>query len=209
MLNFVMKVLSWVNWDKPRKLITGKSFNLTWHDWIQIAEKLQSGYFIILTYRKSHLSSYAVQVGHFVLTGKFGDYSHALCNIEPDKKGYDLYDFKFIEAVGKGVVRDYWWDTMNVDRVCILKPKYYTQAEFDSCVTEIYDEIGKSYDKNFKYNDPKQRSCVEIARERMIHLPDYFTKMRVFEYMIQNEKNLTPQMFRDCPDFEVVLEIKR
>lgn len=204
-----MNVLSVVNWDRPRELITGRRYNLDVDDWCKIAKELDRGYYIILTYRKSHLSSYAVQLGHFALTGKFGDYSHALCNIEPDKNINGFDDFKFIEAIGKGVVCNDWHDTMNVDRICILKPKYYTQEEFDSCVTEIYDEIGKKYDKRFKYNDPKNRSCVEIARERMIHLPDYFTKMRVFEYMIQNEKNLTPQMFRDCPDFEVVLEIKR
>ena len=39
--------------------------------------------------------------------------------------------------------------------------------------------------------------------------PDYYTNFANFEKLIAERKNLTPQMFYECPDFEVVFEIRR
>lgn len=202
-----------IEWSGLKYFLTGKGHNLTLEDWFDIRDQLNNGYYIILTRRNTHLTTYGISLAHFALTGKFGHYSHALCNVEPLKKAIGplefFTDFRFMEAIKKGVIYSNWFKVFDCDSICILKPKYYTQEEFDSCVSSIYDDLGKQYDKRLNVHDMSQMSCVELARERMLHLPDYHEKMRVFEYMIKNEKNLTPQMFRDCPDFEVVLEIKR
>jgi hypothetical protein len=39
--------------------------------------------------------------------------------------------------------------------------------------------------------------------------PDYQENFANFEKMIKERKNLTPQMFYDCPDFEVVYEVRK
>jgi hypothetical protein len=39
-------------------------------------------------------------------------------------------------------------------------------------------------------------------------LPDYEVRFRRFEDLIQKRKNLTPQMFYECDDFEVVFEVR-
>lgn len=198
-----------VKWEGLHKLLTGKRYSLTMGDWFKIRDSLAKGYFIILTRRKTHLSTYATGFAHFFLTGRWGHYSHALVNVEGDRASYGFPDFKFIEAIGKGVQFSEWSKVFDCDSVCILKPKYYTIEEFDAAVGSVYQDIGKKYDERFKVNDDLEMSCVEIARKRMKSLPEYAERMRIFEYMIANEKNLTPQMFRDCPDFEIILEIKK
>lgn len=203
---------SGIEWTTIKYALSGRAWDLTQEDWLTIRNQLNQGYYIILTRRSTHLTTYLIGLAHFALTGRWGYYSHALCNVEkfPDADPLVFFtDFRFMEAISKGVVYSNWFDIFNCEAVCILKPKYYTQEEFDSCVDKIYDDLNKQYDKRLNVHDGANMSCVELARERMIHLPDYAEKMRVFEYMIKSEKNLTPQMFRECPDFEVVLEIKR
>lgn len=204
-INLILDILAWVNWKWLRKLITGKSNALNRMDQLKVRNKLYDGYYIILTVDRNHLSSWSVRIANLFLTGKWSDYSHALVNVEPD----DSREFRFVEAINKGVVVSDFDEVLACDAICILKPKYYTLEEFNEAVGSIYVEIGKKYDKRFKHNDPNERSCVEVARARLQALPEYETRMRVFEHMIKTEKTLTPQMIRDCPDFEVVLEIKR
>lgn len=207
--DFFVGLLGKIKWEGLHKLIHGKSYCLNLEDWYAISKELHKGYFIILTSRKTHLSTYAARFAHFVLTGRWGHYSHALVNVEGERASYGFNDFMFVEAIGKGVVRSTWHEVFNCDSVCILKPRYYSIEEFNATVGSVYADIGKSYDEDFKVFNDQEMSCVEIARERMVDLPGYHEKMRVFEYMIKNEKNLTPEMFRECPDFEVLLEIKK
>lgn len=206
---WVLDFISNTTWRTLRKFIYGKAYNLTWFDCQRIKDILSSGYYIILTADKSHLSSWSVKAVHRIMTGKKAEYSHALVNVEADQKSYAYSDFKFVEAIGTGVKYSNWDQIFNCDSVCILKPKYYTTEEFNTAVEDVYTLVGRKYDKYFKLNDTHEMSCVEIARFRLQKLPEYNIRMRVFEYMISNFKNLTPQMFRDCPDFEVLLEIKR
>lgn len=200
-MDFIPKI----KWHWLRQKLTGRDYNLTGQDKLEIITALDKGYYIILTADKGALSSWGVKVLTWLMTGKWPQYSHALVNVESDEDQV----FKFVEAINTGVKFSSFSEVFKCDSVCFLRPKRYTQAEFDATVGVVYAEIGKLYDKKFKYNDPEKRSCVEIARHRMSTLPDYAEKMRIFEFMIQTEKNLVPQMFRDCPDFEVVLEIKR
>ncbi len=209
MYKFFIKLLGKIKWEGLYCRLYGRKFQLTLEDWYRIKEVLSTGYFIVLTRRKTHLSTYACSIAHFFLTGKFGYYSHALVNVEGDRASYGFPDFKFVEAIGTGVQLSKWDQVLNVDAICVLKPRWYTVEEFDKNISDVLQDIGKKYDVDFKIYDDAEMSCVELARSRMTTLPDYYEKMRVFEYMIASEKNLTPQMFRDCPDFEVLLEIRK
>lgn len=209
MLDFLLTLVGKVRWEWLREKLTGRRYNLNIMDWYQIKDELSKGYFIILTRRKAHLSTYFVSIGHFLLTGKFGYYSHALVNVEGERATYGFPDFKFVEAIGTGVKSSKWTEVFDCDSICILKPKWYSIEELNSSVGHVMQDIGKKYDMDFKVYDEDEMSCVEVARDRMTELPEYYEKMRVFEYMIASEKNLTPQMFRDCPDFEVLLEIRK
>jgi len=40
-------------------------------------------------------------------------------------------------------------------------------------------------------------------------MPNYATNFANFERMVQRKENITPQSFYDCPDFEVVWEVRR
>lgn len=203
--NWFMDFVPKVKWHKIKKKIWGYHFNIELSDWPLIEEVLDTGYFIILTADKCSLSSWGVKALHFALTGKFASYSHALVNVE----GEPPEPYKFVEALNAGVKASTFIEVFSCDAVCILKPKYYSLEQLNATVGEAMVNIGKKYDKKFNYQDDAEMSCVEVARARLKSLPNYETEMRVFEHMIKTEKNLTPQMFRDCPDFEVLLEIKR
>lgn len=203
--NLIMDFIPKVKWHRLREIIWGPNLGIGWQDRLVIMSQLDKGYYIILTEDRGSLSSWGVKLLHFLLHFKWCRYTHALVNVEPT----NAERYVFLEAINTGVKFSHFHEVFNCDSVVFLRPKWYTQEEFDSTVEDIYSEIGKDYDKKFKYDDPQDRSCVEIARQRMMTLPDYHNKMRVFEHMIKYKKNLTPQMLRDCPDFEVVLEIKR
>lgn len=200
----LMKLAARVNWDKLRKLITGQSYSLQFHDWGIIAQQLERGYFIILTRRASHLSTYLVALGHLLKTGKLSFWSHVLGNVEADR-----VPFKLIEATAKGVDYAYFSEVFMCDSVCILKPKHYSTGELSRMIDFLLDDIGKPYDDLFDLLDDKRMSCVEVWRGALMGLPDYSTRMANFEATIKRYGNLTPQMFYDCPDFERVLEIRR
>jgi hypothetical protein len=70
-------------------------------------------------------------------------------------------------------------------------------------------EIGKPYDSLFDLKNDNALSCVELGRTALMAEPNYYTNFANFEEMIRKRKNLTPQMFYECPDFEVVYEIRK
>jgi hypothetical protein len=204
-----MNLIAKTTWRTLRTKVYGRGYNLSTEDWRRIHAVLTQGYYIILTADKSHASSWAVRFAGLGLTGKISDYSHALVNIEPDQDSYAYSEFRFIEALGSGVKVSNWDEVFNCDTICILKPKYYSTEELNHVLAAAYTLVGRKYDKYFNLKDAKELSCVEVVRNQLKQLPYYEDRMRVFEFMIQHYKNLTPQMFRDCPDFEVLLELKR
>lgn len=200
----IMRLLGAISWDALRELLTGRRYNLTVNDWLKIITLVGDGYYVILTRKKSHLSTYAVMLGNFITTGRFGHYSHVLMNTEGDD-----VPFKLVEATSKGVHYSRINDVLNCDSVCILKPKNYSAQELQRCIDFLLDDIGKPYDDLFDLLDQSRMSCVEVVRGALMMLPDYHVRMGNFESMIQKARNLTPQMFYECSDFEVVLEIRR
>ena len=106
-----------VEWEDLREKITGKKYSLTLHDHGMIWAKLTDGPCIILTRRRAHMSTYFVSIGHFLLTGRFGYWSHVCMSFKDNGK------VKILESVGRGVIVSEFFDVFNCDSVCILKPR--------------------------------------------------------------------------------------
>ena len=68
---------------------------------------------------------------------------------------------------------------------------------------------GLPYDDLFCLVDRSEVSCVEMCRIALQAEPNYAENFAELEKAIAKYKNLTPQMYRDCSDFEVVYEAKR
>jgi hypothetical protein len=180
---------------------------LTQEDKENIIKLLTPDYYIILTRRNNHLSTYLISFLYFLMTGKFGYYSHALMNLENEVT--EEKDFRLIEATGIGVHYTPFDQVFNCHSVALLKPKGLTLTEWTEIMDKARTELGKPYDTLFDLKSDKELSCVELVRISLQALPDYNTKFANFEKLIKKYKNLHPQMFRDCSDFEVVYEIKR
>ena len=179
-----------------------------------IMEMLKTDYYVIATRRGNHLSTYAISLGHFFLTGRFGYYSHVLMNMEDEVKSPD--DFRLVEAVGVGSRWSTWEDVFGddsgknaPDSVALLKPRAMSTEEWTQLLDKAKSMVGKQYDTLFDLADDTKVSCVELVRNVLSAEPGYDVDFAEFERMIAKRKNLTPQMFRSCSDFEVVYEVRR
>lgn len=209
MRKFLVQLMGKIQWESLRKLFTGRKYNLTEQDHGRIFSAIKNQPYIILTYRKAHLSTWLVRAAELILNQKWGCYGHVLVAFQRGLPVCKYSDIRFVEAIGKGVVDSHWSDVFNVDGVCVLRPIYFDSATLLKQIPEIENDIGKKYDSKLNPYDDNQMACVEVGREIMKHIPGYEKSMRVFESMIARRKYLTPDMFKDCPDFEVVLEIKK
>ena len=173
-----------------------------------ISSMLKPNYYIILTRRSNHLSTYFISLANLLLTGKWGFYSHVLMNLEDEVKSED--DFRLIEATGTGV----HYSTFNevfvgINAVALLKPKSMTPLEWTKVMDKAMTELGKPYDSLFDLKNDQALSCVELVRAALMATDNYSTNFANFEADIAKSKNLAPEMFRTCADFEVVYEIRR
>lgn len=172
----------------------------------QIMDLLKTDYYIICTRRSNHLSTYAISLGHFLMTGKFGRYGHVLLNFEDTVSSVD--DFRLIEAVGVGTKFSTFEEVFgDIDGVCLMKPIAMTIDEWTGLLDTAKNQVGKPYDTLFDLKTDSALSCVELVRNILKTSPNYETDFAAFEQMVKRSMNLTPQMFRDCSDFEPVLEI--
>lgn len=171
-----------------------------------IKRKLKTDYFIILTYRRNHLSSFFVCLANFVLTGRWGRWTHALMNLEDEVEGDD--DFRLIEATGKGTHFSPFDKVFDVHGAVLLKPKSMTLDEWTGLLDRAKTQLGKPYDSLFNLASDQELSCVELVRTVLMGQPNYATDFANFEALIRKSKNLSPQMFYDCGDFEVVYEVR-
>ncbi len=173
-----------------------------------IRHLLVDDYYIILTHRKNHLSTFFSSMANFFLSGKWGYWSHALMNME-DEVMSDK-DFRLIEAVGKGVVYTPFADVFNVHGVCILKPRNLTVEKWTAILDKAKVQLGKPYDTLFNILDENNLSCVELCRASLMGEPDYAVDFAQFEALIAKRHNrLSPDMFYGLDDFEVVYEVRR
>lgn len=179
-----------------------------------LARLLTKDYYIIATRRGNLLTTYFIGLANFFLSGKFGFYSHVLMNLEDEVKGYE--DFKFVEALGSGTQYSTWTDVFgdftganSPDAVALIKPKSLTVDDWTAVLDKARQQVGKPYDTLFDLKDDKAISCVEMVRLALQTLPNYDRDFANFEKLIAKRKNLTPQMFLECRDFEIYYEIRR
>jgi Permuted papain-like amidase enzyme, YaeF/YiiX, C92 family len=174
-----------------------------------LKSSLEKDYYIIATRKDNQLSTFFIGLGHFLLTGKWGYYSHVLMNLEDEVKTDD--DFRLIEATGKGVKYSNFDQVFDgAYAVALISPQSMTVAEWTECLDAAKTHLGTPYDNLFNLKSDLEINCVELCRIALQALPDYSTRFAAFEALIKKEDGkLTPQMFLECPDFEVKLTLKR
>lgn len=171
-----------------------------------IRKLLIGNYYIMLSRRNNHLSTYFISLGNFLLSGKWSYWSHAFMNAE-DKVISDE-DFRIVEAVGVGVEYTPFDKVFDCNSVVLLKPRCMLVEDWTAVLDKAKTEIGKPYDNLFDLKNDQALSCVELVRTSLMAEPDYATNFSNFEALIKKRKNLTPQMFYDCLDFVVVYEVR-
>lgn len=203
--NPLYKVYHWFASIPPK--ITFKNKNpLTPDEKERIIHLLADGYYVILTGNKYHASSVLVKIMTYFKLGKPTKYSHALMNCDFMSKPEDVYKFKFMEATVAGVHYSRFDEVFDCDTVCLLSPKNLKNEDWTNIIDGLIKNNGKPYDDLFQLSDETHISCVELVRNALKNATDYEIRFAEFEEMIKKEKNLLPQMFRDCTDFQVVLE---
>ena len=173
-----------------------------------LKDRFEKDYYIITTRRGNYLTTFFISLGNFFLTGKWGFYGHVLMNLEDEVKTDD--DFMFIEATGDGThVSKFTQVFDNVDAVALIVPKNMTIDEWTDALDRAKTYLGRPYDNLFDLKSDLEINCVELVRLALEGIPNYSEKFSDFERMIAKKKKLTPDMFANCADFEVVYTIKR
>jgi uncharacterized protein YycO len=200
--NFISTIIGKINWTVP------VYETLHHHEVDEIRQKLKDNYYIILSRHSGHLSTYAIAFAHLVLTGKWGYYGHAFLNVENEVK--TDADYKFMEATGMGVHYSDWDEAFDsqTGSVALLKPKSMSIEHWTAVMDKARTELGKPYDTLFDLTNDRALSCVELVRAALQAEPNYASDFANFEAMIAKNRNLDPQMFMECADFEVVYEVR-
>lgn len=175
-----------------------------------ISKMMVTDYYIILTRRDNHLSTYAQALAHVFLTGKFGYYSHALMNLEGDDVTTND-DFRIVEATGVGVHYSTFDEVFgDCSSAVLLKPKRMTIEDWTIALDKAKTELGKPYDTLLDLYNDNALNCSELVRIALMATPDYLTNFPGFDKMVKMNpmKNLDPQMIYECDDFEVAYEVR-
>ena len=147
-----------------------------------------------------------VTIASTILTRKKAFWTHALMNVEGDVGAPVL-----MEAIGKGVTISDFFHVFACDAVVVLRPRIPKGFEmnWEGLNDAAYSNLGKEYDTLSDILDDQKMNCSEYVWKCLSKIPDadiWFNGLRV---MIENNKNLCPQMLYDCGCFEVVFEIRR
>lgn len=193
------------------------SAKITWNekdgipeeDRVLLREKFAKDYYIVATRRDNYLSSWFMNLGHFFLTGRWGYWTHVMMNVEDEVA--DDGDFRFIEATGDGTHYSTLEEILDgVEAVALVVPKGMTLDGWTACLDRSKQYIGRPYDNLFDLVGEEEINCVELIRNALMALPDYYTRFANFERLIKRKSGkLTPTMFLECPDFETVWTVKR
>lgn len=200
-----------ISWTKFKGWFrkSGRGYDLTPDDHEQLKELLAGGYYMILTNRKSHLSTYAISFLTLLKTGKWPKYTHILMNLDLENDPENFEKFKLMEATRVGVHYSPFMKVFDCDSVCVMRPVNLKTEDWEMIMEGLAKQLGKEYDNLFDLSDSTRVSCVEMVLESLKNNPNYLNDFPHLEAMIQKVNNLTPQMYRDCEDFEVILEINR
>jgi Permuted papain-like amidase enzyme, YaeF/YiiX, C92 family len=196
--NFVVFLIGKINWEAKKTLSEDQSNT--------IKKLLISDYYIILTRRSTHLSTFFIGLANFILKFKWGYWSHVLMNTEDEVKTDS--DFRLLEATSVGVKFTPFEHVFNLQAVALLKPKYMELSAWTKVLDKAKTKLGTPYDTIFDLANDQEVSCVELVRVALMAEDNYAENFKHFEEMIKKSKNLTPQMFFECDDFEIVYEAK-
>ena len=195
-----VKAISHIKWDQKKTLDDV--------DKAILRDALTSDYFIIATRRRNYLTSFFINLGHFLMTGRWGYFTHVLMNLEDSVN--DDSDFRFIEATTRGTKYSTFEEVFgNVDGTALIKPRSMTLDEWTSCLDTAKLQLGKPYDNLFNVKNDLEVNCVELVRIALMALPDYHTRFANFEKMLKEKKTLTPDMFAECDDFHIYHMIRK
>lgn len=218
-LRFVsLKIISPFKWTWLKYIFTGRTYDLKSSDREDARALMTLGSYLWVSRRDSHLTTYLISFMDWLLILKtwikngregirprFGFWSHAFMNYDSNE---------IVEAVGKGVVKNFFDEAFDCDAVAALVPRNISRLEWSQIEPKISKElekqIGKKYDTNFDLSSEDQVSCIELVRLVLKHeVEDYELKFANFETMIKIYKNVTPQMLYESKDFVVVWEVRR
>jgi hypothetical protein len=187
-----------VNWTTKRVIDPSKLD--------EVRALLKDNYYIILTRHNGHLSTYAIDLAHFILTFKLGHYGHVLFNVEDEVSTDDGY--QFIEATSPGVHYSGFTQVFDqqVGSVCLMKPRSMSIEQWTAVVEKSKGDLGKPYDFALDPTQTTKLDCVELLRDALKGEPNYSVDFANLEALVTKYKELDPQMVYECPDFEVVWE---
>lgn len=211
MAGFIRKHFGWlitlfvsticqINW-KITKRLSDEDLKLIQHS-------LAKDYYIICTRSPNTLSNHLICFIHWLLTGTWGFYSHALMNLESDTD--DPLNFRLIEATLKhgASIDSFDWVFHDVASVALLKPKSFQLEQWTLVMEKATKELGKQYDTLYDLTNDSRVSCVELVLNALKADPNYSVNYANFIALSKQYGELTPHMIYTCPDFEVVLEIR-
>lgn len=204
-MNLLQKLESWTSYGIG-KVIWPMRNPLTQEEINTVSDLCKNGNYILLSRNNNHLSTYCIIICDLFMTGKLGYWGHAFLNIDNDLENGK--DFRFIESIGEGVIKATLSEVTDVNSIVVLKPKLMSSNDWSVALKQANADLGKPYDKLFNINQTNSFSCVELIRNALMSDPDYLTNFATFEATVQKHGRITPQMFYDCPDFEVVYETR-
>lgn len=187
----------------PGKISWSNKKAITEQDKQELARLLSSGYYIILTGDRSHLSSIVVSLLSWIKTGTWARYSHALMNCDNITDATDTKSFKFMEATSVGVHYSTFDEIFHCDTVCLLTPKNISNEDWTKIIDALLKQKGRPYDDLFDLADSSHVSCVELVLNALEAADYEFVNLKD---LIKQEGNLVPQMYRTCSDFTVTYE---
>ncbi len=187
----------------PGKISWSNKKAITEQDKQELASLLSSGYYIILTGDKSHLSSIVVSLLSWIKTGTWARYSHALMNCDNITDPTDTQSFKFMEATSVGVHYSTFDEIFHCDTVCLLSPKDISNEDWTKIIDALLKQKGRPYDDLFDLADSTHVSCVELVLNALEAADYEFANLKD---LIKQEGNLVPEMYRTCSDFTITYE---
>lgn len=201
--------ISSITWLPLYALVNhGIYYSLVEEDHDKIRALLKENYFIALTRRKAHLTTYLIALGSFFMFKKFDHYTHAFMNVEGDIT--NNMDYKIIEATAIGVHFSTFMQVFDCDSVVFLKPRGLPIDAWTMVLDVVKKEYGKQYDTLFDITDEERVSCVEMIYQGLRKLPAYDIHFPQLAALLRaNDNILTPQALYDCGDLEIVFEVRR
>lgn len=187
----------------PGKISWSNKKAITLENKEELAKLLSSGYYIILTGDRSHLSSIVVSLLSWIKTGVWARYSHVLMNCDNITDPSDTASFKFMEATSTGVHYSTFDEIFHCDTVCLLTPKNISNTDWTKIIDALVKQKGTPYDDLFDLSDSTHVSCVELVLNALEAADYEFIDLK---NLIRQQGNLVPQMYRTCEDFTVTYE---